>query len=162
MPITATTGRQFLQTLRTGAATLTLPRALAVDEPSKSRPNFVFVDDLGYGDLSCDGNDEITRSHIDSLARDGIRFTQSYANSPICSPSRAAVTTGQYPQRWRVFSFLADRKLNRKRSMADWLDPNAVTLARLLKEAGYATGHFGKWQMGGGRAAVAKVERGAG
>lgn len=153
MPITATTRRQFFKTLGAGAATLALPRALAVDEPSKSQPNFVFilVDDLGYGDLSCYGNDEITTPHIDSLARDGIRFTQFYVNSPICSPSRTAVTTGQYPQRWRIFSFLADRELNRKRSMANWLDPNAVTLARLLKGAGHATGHFGKWHMGGGR-----------
>ncbi len=153
MPTTATTRRQFLQTLGAGAASLTLPRALAADKPSKSRPNFVFifVDDLGYGDLSCYGNHEITTPHIDNLARDGIRFTQFYVNSPICSPSRAAVTTGQYPQRWRIYSFLADRELNRKRCMADWLDPNAVTLARLLKGAGYTTGHFGKWHMGGGR-----------
>jgi arylsulfatase A-like enzyme len=153
MPITATTRRQFLKTLGAGAATLALPKALGADEPSKSRPNivFIFVDDLGFGDLSCYGNDEITTPHIDSLARDGVRFTQFYVNSPICSPSRVAVTTGQYPQRWRTFSFLADRELNRRRCMTDWLDPNAVTLARLLKRAGYATGHFGKWHMGGGR-----------
>jgi arylsulfatase A-like enzyme len=153
MPITTTSRRRFLKTLGAGAATLALPRASAIDEPSKSRPNFVFifVDDLGYGDLSCYGNDEISTPHIDGLARDGVRFTQFYVNSPICSPSRVAVTTGQYPQRWRIFSFLADHELNRRRCMPDWLNPRAVTLARLLKRAGYATGHFGKWHMGGGR-----------
>jgi len=159
MPIDATTRRQFLKTVGAGAAALTLPRASAMDQASKSRPNrvsipnfvFIFIDDLGYGDLSCYGNNEIATPHIDSLARDGVRFTQFYVNSPICSPSRVAVTTGQYPQRWRIFSFLAHREVNRKRCMADWLDPKAVTLARLLKGAGYATGHFGKWHMGGGR-----------
>jgi len=62
-----------------------------------------------------------------------------------------AISTGQYPQRWRITSFLNNRKNNRERGMAQWLDPQAPMLARLLQQAGYATGHFGKWHMGGQR-----------
>jgi len=117
------------------------------------RPNIavIFVDDLGYGDLGCYGNDAVTTPNIDRLASEGIRFTQFYTASPICSPSRVALMTGQCPQRWRVFGHFASRKRNRERGMADWLDPDAVVLPRLLHRAGYATGHFGKWHMGGGR-----------
>jgi len=153
MPIRMTSRRHFLKTLGAGAAALTLPDALAFDAPPKSRPNFVFIfiDDLGFGDLSCYGNTEIATPNIDSLAREGVRFTQAYVNSPICSPSRTAVMTGQYQQRWKIHSYLASREANRRRSMPNWLDPNAVTLGKVLKKAGYATGHFGKWHMGGGR-----------
>lgn len=117
------------------------------------RPNiiFVFIDDLGYGDLSIYGNPKIKTPHMDTLARDGIRFTQFYVNSPICSPSRVAVMTGQYPQRWHVHGHFAGRQRNRKRGMVDWLSTEAVTLPRLLKGAGYATAHYGKWHMGGQR-----------
>ncbi|MBA3313475.1 MAG: sulfatase-like hydrolase/transferase [Planctomycetaceae bacterium] len=120
---------------------------------AKPRPNFivVFIDDMGYGDLSCYGNDRVETTNIDRLASEGIRFTQFYVASPICSPSRTGLTTGQYPQRWEITSFLAARAENRKRGMRQWLDPKAPTLPRILSEAGYATGHFGKWHMGGQR-----------
>jgi arylsulfatase A-like enzyme len=111
----------------------------------------IFVDDMGYGDLSVYGNTRIQTPNIDRLAREGIRFTQYYANSPICSPSRVALTTGTYPSRWRIHSFLEARQRNAARGMADYLNPEAPTLARTLQGAGYATGHFGKWHMGGGR-----------
>ncbi|UCG57820.1 MAG: sulfatase-like hydrolase/transferase [Phycisphaerales bacterium] len=119
----------------------------------KDRPNiiFIFIDDLGYGDPSCYGGEGVKTHNIDQLAADGIRFTQFYVNSPICSPSRVAVTTGQYPARHRINSYLASRARNRRRNMADFLDPKAPTLARTLQQAGYATAHFGKWHMGGGR-----------
>ncbi len=117
------------------------------------RPNFIFVliDDMGYADLSCYGQKQIETPHLDRLAREGIRFTQFYAGAPICSPSRTAFTTGQYPARWRITSYLASRAENERRGMAQWLDPKAPTLARALQQAGYATGHFGKWHMGGQR-----------
>jgi len=111
----------------------------------------VFIDDMGWADLSCFGNEDAATPHIDRLAAEGLRFEQFYVNSPICSPSRVALSTGQYPARWRVTSYLAARGANAKRGMADWLDPAAPTLARELQAAGYLTGHFGKWHMGGQR-----------
>lgn len=122
-------------------------------ERSPKRPNIilVFIDDMGWGDFSCFGNDEVETQNVDRLAREGVRFEQFYVNSPICSPSRTAISTGQYPQRWKISSYLAHRSLNEERGMAQWLDPKAPMLARSLKQAGYATGHFGKWHMGGQR-----------
>lgn len=132
---------------------LFLVLALAPFAHAASRPNFVFVliDDMGYADLSCYGEKHIETPHIDALAREGIRFTQFYVDSPICSPSRTALTTGQFPARWRMTSYLSNRRENEQRGMPQWLDPKAPTLARLLHQAGYATGHFGKWHMGGQR-----------
>ena len=118
-----------------------------------AKPNIilVFIDDMGWGDFSCFGNQAAQTPHIDRLANEGIRFEQFYVNSPICSPSRTAISTGQYPQRWRITSYLAHRAANERRGMAQWLDPAAPMLARSLQQAGYATGHFGKWHMGGQR-----------
>src|SRR3954453_14707836 len=122
-------------------------------EHSISHPNIilVLVDDMGWGDFSCFGNKEIETTNVDRLAAEGIRFEQFYVNSPICTPSRVALTTGQYPTRWHITSFLNNRAENERRGMAQWLDPSAPTLARTLHDAGYATGHFGKWHMGGQR-----------
>ena len=118
-----------------------------------TQPNMVvvFIDDMGWSDFSCFGNADAETPAIDRLAREGIAFEQFYVNSPICSPSRVAISTGQYPQRWRITSYLAHRQLNESRGIAQWLDPKAPMLARSLKQAGYATGHFGKWHMGGQR-----------
>ena len=117
------------------------------------RPNIilVFIDDMGWGDFSCFGNEAAKTPHIDRLAKEGLRFDQFYVNSPICSPSRVAISTGQYPQRWKITSYLSNRDHNNKRGMTQWLDPKAPMLARSLQQAGYATGHFGKWHMGGQR-----------
>lgn len=125
----------------------------AWSDPIKSRPNIIliFVDDMGLADLSCFGGTELTTPNIDRLAQEGIAFDQFYVNAPICSPSRVAISTGQYPQRWKITSYLDNRDANQKRGMANWLDPKAPMLARSLKESGYATGHFGKWHMGGQR-----------
>lgn len=121
--------------------------------PTTRRPNVitVFADDLGWADLSCFGNEEIETENLDRLAAGGMRFERFYVNAPICSPSRVALTTGQYPQRWRITSFLNNRKNNHERGMAQWLEPAAPVLARELRRSGYATGHFGKWHMGGQR-----------
>ena len=117
------------------------------------RPNFIMVliDDMGWGDFSCFGNLDAQTPNVDRLAAEGIRFSQFYVNSPICSASRCALTTGQYPQRWQISSYLDNRATNAKRGVANWLDVKAPTLARILQGTGYATGHFGKWHLGGQR-----------
>jgi len=122
--------------------------AVAADRP----PNIVLIlaDDLGYGDLGCYGG-EIPTPNIDRLAATGIRFTQAYVAAPICSPSRVGITTGQFPARHLIFSYLNNRQSQRALGMRDFLDPQVPTIARALKNRGYATGHFGKWHMGGGR-----------
>src|SRR6476620_5128961 len=126
--------------------------APAADAPA-SRPNIILIliDDMGWGDFSCFGNKKVETTNIDRLASEGLRFEQFYVNSPICSPSRVALSTGKYPTRWQITSFLNNRKENERRGMAQWLDPKAPMLARILHDAGYATGHFGKWHMGGQR-----------
>lgn len=120
---------------------------------AQSRPNIIFllIDDMGYGDMSCYGNKGVQTENLDRLAKEGIRFTQFYVAAPICSPSRTAFLTGQFPARWGMTSYLAARRQNEERGMPQWLDPKAPTLARTLQKAGYATGHFGKWHMGGQR-----------
>ncbi|UII20285.1 sulfatase family protein [Fulvivirga ligni] len=119
----------------------------------KKKPNviLVFIDDMGWADLSCFGNTDAETPNIDRFASEGICFDQFYVNSPICSPSRVAIATGTYPQRWNITSYLARRELNKERGIANWLDPAAPMLARKLKDDGYTTGHFGKWHMGGQR-----------
>lgn len=123
------------------------------DSGATRKPNIivVLVDDMGWGDFSCFGNTEAKTPNIDRLASEGIAFEQFYVNSPICSPSRVAISTGQYPQRWGITSYLNNRKSNKERGVRDWLDLEAPMLAGILQDAGYATGHFGKWHMGGQR-----------
>ena len=130
---------------------LTLTLALSQGYAT-TKPNVVvvFIDDMGYSDFSCFGG-SVKTQHVDQLASEGIKFTNFYVNSPICSPSRVALSTGQYPHRWRITSYLNNRRDNKRRGMAQWLDLKAPTLARQLQKSGYATGHFGKWHMGGQR-----------
>ncbi len=129
--------------------------AKCADEKSNTqqRPNIImiFIDDMGWGDFSCFGNKDAQTPNVDRLAAEGIRFSQFYVNSPICSPSRCALTTGQYPHRWRITSYLNNRADNERRGVAQWLDPTAPTMARFMQQSGYATGHFGKWHLGGQR-----------
>ncbi len=112
---------------------------------------FVFIDDMGYADLGCYGRKDVHTPNIDRLANEGILFTQFYVNSPICSPSRTAVTTGQYPARWGITSYIDSRKANANRGMKNYLDLSAPSVARNIQAAGYYTAHIGKWHMGGGR-----------
>jgi uncharacterized sulfatase len=118
---------------------------IQVVSAQSGKPNVViiFVDDMGYGDPSCFGNQVIQTPHIDGLAKRGISFTNFYVNSPICSPSRAALLTGKYPMSWKIHSYIERREENERRGMNDWLDADAPTLAKVFKENGYRTGHFG-------------------
>ena len=118
-----------------------------------SRPNIIYIlaDDLGPGDIGCCGGKIARTPNIDRLATEGIKFNQFYVASPVCSPSRCGLITGQFPARWQITSYLAERKRNRGAEMVDFLDPQAPSLPRALHEAGYRTAHFGKWHLGGGR-----------
>jgi arylsulfatase A-like enzyme len=89
--------------------------------------------------------------NIDRLAAAGTRFTNGYVACPICSPSRVAVLTGMVPGRHGIHTYLDNKAYNDARNANDWLQPDTVTSARLFRDAGYVTGNFGKWHMGGGR-----------
>jgi arylsulfatase A-like enzyme len=119
------------------------------------RPNVIFIlaDDMGWGDLSCYGNTRTKTPHLDKLAAEGTLFTQFYVNGSVCSPSRAAFTTGQFPARNRMHGHLATEELNAKRAMPNFLDPARPTVARAFQSAGYRTAHIGKWHLGNGTGA---------
>ncbi|TWU51060.1 Arylsulfatase [Rubripirellula tenax] len=114
-----------------------------------SRPNivFLFADDWGWGDLSCHGHPYVRTPNIDRLAREGTDFHRFTVASGVCSPSRTAVMTGHFPARYNIDGHFAYVPSNAKRNMPDWLDPNTVTLPKLLQASGYATAHFGKWHL---------------
>lgn len=132
------------------------PAVLAPQEKPAGKegrpPNIVFIlaDDLGWGDLSCYGHPRLRTPNVDRLARQGTLFTQYYVNGSVCSPSRCALMTGQYPARHRIHGHYADPAQNEARGMSQWLDPKTPNLASLLRSAGYATAHIGKWHLGHG------------
>ncbi len=140
--------RRFL--VRLGAAGLleatamTLPRGLRAAEASSRRPNFVlfFTDDQGYNDVGCFGSPDIRTPHLDRMAREGIRFTNFYAQA-VCGPSRAALMTGCYPIR-------VGEPGNTK-GQHTVLHPQEITVGEVLQDAGYATALIGKWHLAGGR-----------
>ncbi len=118
-------------------------------------PNIVlvFADDLGVNDLACYGRGDHRTPNLDRLAQSGMRFTRAYTAQPICSPSRAALMTGKCPARLHLTNFLAGRA---DASTQKLLQPviegqlplEEVTVAEILRDAGYATGMFGKWHLG--------------
>ncbi|WP_197528323.1 sulfatase-like hydrolase/transferase [Aeoliella mucimassa] len=118
-----------------------------------SQPNVIVIniDDMGAGDFSAYGSQFSSTPNIDQLASQGTRFTQFYAGAPICSPSRAALFTGQYAARSGINSFLDSSTSNLNRDNVNHLSLEAPSMAATFQDAGYATGHFGKWHLGGGR-----------
>tara|TARA_R110002096_G_scaffold432198_2_gene648496 strand:+ start:3312 stop:4706 length:1395 start_codon:yes stop_codon:yes gene_type:complete len=135
---------------------LSVTGVLAAD-PAASKPNilFIFADDWGWGDLSCHGHPYIKTPNIDRLANKGTDFTNFTVASGVCSPSRAAILTGRFPARFGISGHFASVRSNTNRKMPDWLDPGVPTLPRILQEAGYLTGHFGKWHLTGSEVADA-------
>jgi arylsulfatase A-like enzyme len=114
----------------------------------RRRPNVVLLlaDDLGYGELGCQGNPEIPTPHIDSIARNGVRYTNGYVTAPFCTPSRAGLLTGRYQTRFgHELNAVGQANLD----PAIGLPEGELTLADRLRQAGYATGVIGKWHLGG-------------
>lgn len=149
--------RTFLKAMTDGCLTLAGTSLLSISgvfaaQPGGKKPNFVFVfaDDWGWGDLGCYGHPHIKTPNLDKLARDGMLFTQFYVNGSVCSPSRAAIMTGHFPARHGIHRHLAGPQQCKKYGMPNWLDPKLHTVTKLLKDAGYTTGHFGKWHLSGG------------
>ena len=127
--------RQFLAALGGGALTATGAQA-----PKKPNIVLILADDLGYGDLGCYGQKEIQTPNLDRLASEGVRFTQAYAGSTVCAPSRCALETGYHTGHART-------RGNKYPDLP--LRPQDLTVGEALQKAGYRTGLFGKWSLGG-------------
>ncbi len=145
---------QILAQTLAWALLLPCPMVEGADRP----PNVVFIliDDLGWRDLAVQGNPVLHTPHVDRLASEGLRFTDAYAASPVCSPTRAAILTGLAPARIQITNHLPDRprftpddpKLLPAKTL-DHLPAEHTTIAERLQAAGYATGFLGKWHLSG-------------
>jgi arylsulfatase A-like enzyme len=152
------TRREFLKAVGTSAIVMNLTGCKSTEtncfskNKEDDRPNilFIFMDDLGYGDLGCYGNSKIKTPNIDKFSTEGTIFKQAYVTACVCSPSRCSVITGYFPARHHIHGHFAGNELNAQRGMPNWLDPTVETLPRLLQKAGYKTAHYGKWHLGGG------------
>ncbi|WP_199736744.1 sulfatase family protein [Fibrisoma montanum] len=136
----------FLPLLWAAMSFLPYPESSSTSQPRPSRPNIVFIlaDDLGYGDLSCFGATDLRTPHIDSLIGSGIRFTNFYANSSVCSPSRAALLTGRYPEQVGVPGVIRDEV----QDSWGYLASSATLLPTYLRKQGYHSANIGKWHLG--------------
>lgn len=122
---------------------------VAASANAADKPNIVILlaDDLGYGDLSCYGHPSIRTPQLDRMAAEGLRFTDFYSASEVCTPSRAALLTGRYPIRSGMCETPGARRVLFPDSPGG-LPPSEITLAEALKSHGYATAHVGKWHLG--------------
>jgi len=136
------TRRTFLQQ---AAAASALALAPAPAFAANRKPNIVYIvaDDAGYGDIGCYGQDKFATPNIDRLAEEGLTFTDHYAGSTVCAPSRCVLMTGRHTGRCYIRGNREHQPIGQEPIPAD-----TVTVADLLQEAGYATGAFGKWGLG--------------
>ncbi|MCP4611625.1 MAG: sulfatase [Planctomycetes bacterium] len=149
--------RQFLKSTVFSAAALTLPGcstdSSGFTKADNQKPNLLFIlaDDYGWSQLGCYGSKYYETPYIDRLARQGMRFTDAYAACPVCSPTRASIMTGKYPARLHLTDFIAGGKFPYdKYKQPDWqkfLPLEEITIAEVLKTAGYKTASFGKWHL---------------
>ncbi|MFW6286637.1 MAG: sulfatase [Candidatus Sumerlaeota bacterium] len=132
--------RKFMKMLGLAGAAMPLAGSGRVfGDDQKKRPNFIFVvtDDQGWGDIGYNTDTSLKTPHLDAMAREGIRMDRFYAAAPVCSPTRASCLTGRAPARTGVPDHTMELRLEER------------TIAEVLKEQSYATGHFGKWHLGG-------------
>ena len=144
------TRRKFIGGIASGATLLvttrTLPAVATSSDPPTPRPNVIFIlaDDLGWGDLSCYGRPDYHTPNLDLLASQGVRLTNAYSASAVCTPTRCGFITGRYPARFQIG--LREPLSATDRSVG--LDPDHPTIASLLKKGGYQTALIGKWHLG--------------
>lgn len=147
------TRREFMKFVSVGAASLLATNGCTTNAPkptnptpisqSRIRPNVILImaDDLGYSDLGAYGNEIVHTPVLDQMVVEGIKFTQHYSASPICTPTRASLLTGRYPQRTGAYDVSSNRGVDRIRL-------SEKTIADTLKDEGYVTGMVGKWHNG--------------
>jgi len=155
--------REYLKAVGLGAAALAMPGCVGLSgrRAGKRPPNIVLIvsDDQGYRDLGCYGSREIKTPNLDHLAAGGVRLTSFYVTWPACTPSRGSLLTGRYPQRNGTYDMFRNDKVDQdhlytpEEYAVSWeriggMDTREVLIPRVLKQAGYASGIFGKWDLG--------------
>ncbi|MFC1499108.1 sulfatase-like hydrolase/transferase, partial [Verrucomicrobiota bacterium] len=139
------TRRNFLKTVSIGTVAAAMPAGLLAAGADR-KPNIIYIlaDDLGYGDLSCYGQEKFKTPNIDRLAVDGVKFTQHYSGSTVCAPARCTLMTGLHTGHAQV---RGNKELKREGQAP--MKPGTVAITTFLKKAHYACGMFGKWGLGG-------------
>ena len=149
--IMKTDRREFIRTMALGVAAAATAGCVdfAYAKPA-NKPNVVvvFVDDLGWTDLSCYGSTFHETPNIDRLAKQGAMFTRAYASCCVCSPTRASLLTGKYPQRVGFTDFLNPSKRTGRNSSETHIPVGDTTIGEAFQQAGYRTGYIGKWHVG--------------